>query len=154
MNVKKQFFYGNQDWITPYPLIDALGGAQSFDLDPCGAEVMPWSVAKQHYTPNQDGLKQPWFGSVFLSPPWGFITSEWVKKAIEHGDVTALLPCRSDTKLFQDDVLPNAHAMLFIKGRVNFHNTNGYSYGSSTSPYPPDQALLDNIQKAPDLRLH
>jgi hypothetical protein len=79
MNVKKHNLYGSQDWITPYPLIDGLGGADAFDLDPCAAEVMPWPTAKNQFTAKEDGLSQPWSGSVFLSPPWGSITSSWVK---------------------------------------------------------------------------
>jgi hypothetical protein len=134
MNVKKCHLYGNQDWITPYPLINLLGGADSFDLDPCAAEEQPWSTAKNYYSVKDDGLKQTWFGSVFMSPPWGSISSEWVKKAIFHGNVTALLPCRPDTKLFQDYVLPNAYALFFLRGRVHYHDIKGNSYGSSTSP--------------------
>jgi hypothetical protein len=134
MNVKKHILYGNQDWITPYPLIDGLGGAESFDLDPCSAQVMPWPTAKNHFTVKDDGLSQPWNGAVFLSPPWGSISLAWINKSIEHGDVTALLPSRTDTKLFHDLVFPNAHAVFFLRGRINFHDTKGRSYGSSTSP--------------------
>lgn len=33
-------------WLTPPPVLDALGGAQSFDLDPCAApEPRPWRAA-------------------------------------------------------------------------------------------------------------
>ena len=134
MNVKKHFLYGSQDWITPYPLIDGLGGVESFDLDPCAAEIQPWSTAKTHYTVKEDGLKQPWSGSVFLSPPWGSITSAWINKAIEHGNVTALLPSRTDTKLFHDLVLPNAFGLFLLRGRVRYHDTMGRIHGSSTSP--------------------
>jgi hypothetical protein len=48
----------SQTWLTPQPIIDALGGWQSFDLDPCAAP------AQHNAESDGDGLGLEWFGRV------------------------------------------------------------------------------------------
>jgi len=55
-------------WLTPPEIIEALG---PFDLDPCAAPGQPWATAKHQYAPPQDGLELPWFGRVWVNPPYG-----------------------------------------------------------------------------------
>jgi hypothetical protein len=70
MNVKYETLYGRSsgkdEWLTPPPLIQALG---EFDLDPCAPIKRPWDMAKNHYTIEDDGLEKDWFGRVWLNPP-------------------------------------------------------------------------------------
>ena len=49
-----------QSWITPKPLIAALGGPEAFDLDPCASDPQPWPCAKTSWTTG--GLQRPWHG--------------------------------------------------------------------------------------------
>ena len=81
------------DWITPREIIDALGGFQSFDLDPCACESQPWPCAVLSLTRAQNGLGQPWpsEAAVWLNPPYGSETWRWLKKLAEHGNGTALV---------------------------------------------------------------
>jgi hypothetical protein len=63
---------GSTVWLTPPAIIDALGGWQSFDLDPCAApEPRPWQTA-QHMNARTDanGLAIRWTGRVWLNPPY------------------------------------------------------------------------------------
>lgn len=57
-------------WISPPAIIEALGGVDSFDLDPCAAEGQPWPTARHHFTVVDNGLLQRWFGRVWLNPPY------------------------------------------------------------------------------------
>ena len=61
----------DDEWWTPIELIDAcryvLG---KFDLDPASSKAANQRVRASHiYTREDNGLKQPWFGRVFLNPP-------------------------------------------------------------------------------------
>lgn len=58
---------GKHEWLTPLGLISALG---IFDLDPCSPINRPWATAKNHFTIEDDGLRQKWFGRVFCNPPY------------------------------------------------------------------------------------
>jgi hypothetical protein len=56
-------------WLTPRFILDAI---EPFDLDPCAAPDPGRRTAGTHYVlPQQDGLRLPWFGRVWLNPPYG-----------------------------------------------------------------------------------
>lgn len=109
----------SKEWYTPKYIFDALG--ITFDLDPCsaGAEVVPWIPVKKHMTIRDNGLKQPWTGNVWMNPPYGSDTPEWMERLAEHGNGIALVFGRSDTKWFHSTV-PRATAVCFIRGRLKF----------------------------------
>lgn len=109
-------------WLTPPELIKALG---EFDLDPCTPIEMPWDTAKHRYTPNEDGLKQPWYGRVWLNPPYGKEAGKWLNKLAAHGNGIALIFARTETEMFFNNVWDKAHGILFIKGRLFFHYPDG-----------------------------
>lgn len=47
------------------------------------------------------------------------------RKLHEHGNGIALLPARTETKMFFEYVWGHAHAILFVKNRPHFHFANG-----------------------------
>lgn len=65
-------------------------------------------------------------GAVFVNPPYGRNTARWLQKA--RGEVRLgraklvimLLPARTDTAWFHDEVLPFAHDVRFIRKRLKF----------------------------------
>ena len=54
------------DWYTRPAIFDALG--LTFDLDPCSPGPDHWVPARRIYTKQDDGLRQPWHGLVFMNP--------------------------------------------------------------------------------------
>ena len=54
------------EWYTPKEIITMLG---KFDLDPCSPVHPLGPTADTMYNKNDDGLKQEWFGRVWLNPP-------------------------------------------------------------------------------------
>jgi hypothetical protein len=110
----------SDEWLTPPEILNALG---SFDLDPCAPEVRPWDMASKHY--HADGLEKPWFGRVWLNPPFGREAVKWLRKLVLHGDGIALIPARTETAMFYECVWGVAHAVCFIKGRPHFHYVTG-----------------------------
>jgi len=117
------------EWLTPPFIIEALGGAISFDLDLCAPIRRLWSTAQQHYTIVDNGLLQRWTGRMFLNPPYGGpeIVGPWMLRMIEHGCGTALIFARTETDLFFRAVWESATAVLFIRDRLFFHvNEDSY----------------------------
>ncbi|MEI7818004.1 MAG: DNA N-6-adenine-methyltransferase [Desulfuromonadales bacterium] len=129
---------GKDEWLTPKEMLDVLG---PFDLDPCSPTVRPWPTARLHFTIEDDGLTSPWpLGcSVWMNPPYGRATGTWLNKlanhaACENGDGIALIFARTETKMFFEYVWPLAHAILFIKGRIRFCDTQGKPGAHAPAP--------------------
>lgn len=116
--------YSRETWLTPPAILRALG---PFDLDPCACpEPRPWPTAAAHYAqPDADGLASPWFGRVWLNPPYGRQVGRWLARLADHGHGTALVFARTDTEWFQVHVLGKATAVLFLAGRVTFYSPDG-----------------------------
>lgn len=116
------------EWYTPKEIIEALG---TFDLDPCAPVVPLWTTARVMYNKNDDGLKQVWFGRVWLNPPYSRpLIESFVKRIAEHGNGIALLFNRCDSKMFQDIIFQKATAMKFLRNRIRFYREDGERGGS------------------------
>lgn len=111
-------------WLTPPEILARLG---PFDPDPCAAPMpRPWATAKTMFLfPEKDGLKESWFGRVWLNPPCGPHTIHWLGRLAMHGNGIALVFARTETEAFHRWVWPHIHAALFIKGRLHFHDLTG-----------------------------
>lgn len=121
----------DNDYATPpeiwRPLARAVDG---FDLDPAsGAE--PVAIADERYTRDDDGLRQPWHGWVWLNPPWsssgdGSAKDEWLRKVRREVDrdavdgVVVLLPAETSAHWFHSHVLAAEAVCLVGPGRIPF----------------------------------
>ena len=112
----------NDEWLTPPEIIKALG---DFDLDPCSPINRPWDTAKKHYTIEDNGLMQPWTGRVWLNPPYGRETFDWMAKLARHKSGIALIFARTETKGFHREIWNKAHSLFFFEGRLKFHYVTG-----------------------------
>ncbi|ALX67076.1 DNA N-6-adenine-methyltransferase (Dam) [Microbacterium sp. XT11] len=75
----------------------------------------------------------PWFGRVWLNPPYGRESRVWMERMVVHGHGTALIPVATGTRLWQEVVFPHATAILFYRHRVTFIHPKGDS-GGMVSP--------------------
>lgn len=114
------------EWLTPPSVIAALGGAESFDLDPSSPVVRPWPTARYHYTEADNGLLLPWFGRVFLNPPYSNpLIGQFLERMARHDCGVALIFARTETEAFFRHVWGGASALLFLEGRLSFHRVDG-----------------------------
>lgn len=114
------------DWRTPRKYLDAaravLGG---IDLDPATSiEANETVQATEFFTEDDDGLQQPWKGSVWLNPPYGGQARLFIDRLIkeyEVGNVTAACALvnshPTETKWFQELF---RYTICFIRGRIDF----------------------------------
>lgn len=104
-------------WDTPPDLVAAMASVFPWDLDVCadGPNVCP-----RYYSPEEDGLAQPWRGLCWMNPPYGKEIPQWVRRASfaqPVATVVSLLPARPDPAWWQD-VVPFATQVVFIRGRL------------------------------------
>jgi phage N-6-adenine-methyltransferase len=118
-------------WATPQWLFDTLNSHYQFTLDVCATKEN--AKCKNYFSPEQDGLRQPWKGICWMNPPYGKEIKKWVKKAyessLEEALVVALLPARTDTAWFWEYVYHKAR-IEFIRGRLRFGD------GKGAAPFP------------------
>lgn len=114
---------GTVEWLTPPEIIAALG---PFDLDPCAPLMQPYPTARRVLTARENGLIQKWNGRVFLNPPYANgVIEKWLARMAEHDHGTALIFARTETDAFFQHVWEQATALLFMRGRINFHLPDG-----------------------------
>lgn len=131
------FSSATPEWYTPRNIIDrVMEFFDEIDLDPCSnSKESPNVPARQVYTEADDGLAQPWWGRVYINPPYGDGIGRWTLKARESYEawrdwadepenetphveaIILLLPARTDTEWFSH--LQN-YAVCFIRGRLKF----------------------------------
>ena len=110
--------YKSVEWYTPEWVFQALD--LTFDLDPASPHDMETAVpALTKYTLFDNGLKKPWFGRVWLNPPYGPDTGTWIRRMAQHANGIALVFSRTDASWCQE-AMRSAQAMLFVGGRIEF----------------------------------
>jgi hypothetical protein len=109
---------GSDEWYTPIELIRSLG---EFDLDPACGPKCGSRTAKRHY--ECDGLSRPWFGRVWLNPPFSCVPP-WVDRMVEHNNGVMLVFGRVDAAWFQR-ACEAAAGVYLIRGRVQFDRPGG-----------------------------
>lgn len=127
---------GTDEHLTPPDILLALDTANKFDLDPCASVVRPWPVAKHHFTVVDDGLKQGWFGRVWMNPPYGEGLPIWMRRLAEYGDGIALTFARTETKAFFPWVWDHADAIMFLRKRLTFYKVDGTPHVSKKTGKP------------------
>lgn len=110
------------DYITPQAILKALG---DFDMDPCACNPQPWPTAEKMIRLPENGLEAHWQGRIWLNPPYGQQTHQWLSRMAAHNHGTALIFARTETAMFFKHVWARASGLLFIEGRLYFHRPDG-----------------------------
>lgn len=131
---------------TPRPLWDALNAEHRFTLDVAASAEN--ALCPTFYTATDDGLAQPWHGSVWCNPPYSDCGA-WVKKA--HLEwcrpsvwcIVMLLPAnRTEQGWWQEQVETRRDRSggqlhtRFLPGRLRFDVPSG-TYSDPRGNRPP-----------------
>lgn len=140
MNMEAMFSSKSCMWETPRDFFDALNAKYHFDIDVCATGDN--AKCPVFFSPEQDGLAQPWGGVCWMNPPYGREIIKWVRKAYESSlcgaTIVCLLPARTDTKWFHEYVLPYAE-IRFLRGRLKFA---GKTEKPNSAPFPSMLAVF------------
>jgi hypothetical protein len=126
----------SQSHITPRAIINALGGADTFDLDPAACVQQPWPCARQSFTEFDNGLIQTWRGRVWLNPPFDRrVVGQWVQRLADHGNGTLLTHARTEAQWFEP-IWRSASAILFMANRICFYRPDGSRHPHNSGAPP------------------
>lgn len=122
---------GNNEWYTPKEFIEAATAVMGcIDLDPASSEIANKTVgAKQIYTIEDNGLEKPWFGNIWLNPPYasdliGKFADKLVDELKHIKQAIVLVNNATETEWFYT-MVTQATAVCFPRSRVKFYTPSG-----------------------------
>ena len=125
------FNSGNNEWYTPKSIIEAaIKVMGEITLDPATSELANKTVnAKNIFTAEDNGLKKPWSGNVWLNPPYsadliGQFAEKAVKERPNYEQIIVLVNNATETEWFNKFV-SIATAVCFPRSRVKFYKPDG-----------------------------
>lgn len=133
MNTQTMFSSKTDLWETPQDFFEKLNEEFHFTIDTAAIPIN--AKCERFYSPEDDGLSQPWAGRVWCNPPYGREIGKWVQKCAEEfagGNcelAVMLLPARTDTRWFHGYILGKAE-VRFLKGRLKFGGSQ------NSAPFP------------------
>ena len=100
--------------------------------------LLIWILARRSSDPGKrppsttiedNGLRKPWFGRLWLNPPYGGsdIVGPWMRRMVWHGIGTVLIFARTETDVWFETIWRAASLILFLEGR--FFTLMGASRG-------------------------
>jgi phage N-6-adenine-methyltransferase len=137
---------GENEWYTPRPIIEQARQVLGvIELDPASSDKAQEVVqAKQYFTRHNSGLDKQWQGNLWMNPPYAQpLISQFATKLVESVKAESvtegivLVNNATETAWFQQ-MLAEATAVCFIKGRLKFIDTQGNPSGAPLQ----GQALL------------
>jgi site-specific DNA-methyltransferase (adenine-specific) len=110
-------------WETPPEVFAPLDAEFGFTLD--AAALPETAKCARYFTPADDALAQDWGReTVWLNPPYGRAIGAFMRKAAASAragaTVVCLVPARTDTAWWHEDVLGARAEVRFVRGRIRF----------------------------------
>jgi ParB family chromosome partitioning protein len=127
---------GENEWYTPAKFIESARVVMgSIDLDPASSEIANRTVkAETYYTKDDDGLTKPWFGNVWLNPPYAqplmsMFSDAIVDKREQYDQAIVLVNNATETQWMRQ-MFDICDAVCFVAGRIKFIDMNGNPSGA------------------------
>jgi len=113
------------------------------------SDILEENVDQKYFTFNDNGLNQDWSNEiVFMNPPYGGNTGDWIRKAyaesIGGATVVCLIVSSTDRSYWHDYIFPYAHQIRFLRGRLKFSNS------ISTAPFASAIVLFADKRRTND----
>jgi phage N-6-adenine-methyltransferase len=154
-------------WATPRSLITSIEDhfQVRFTLD--AAATRASRVCRRYFGPDheveqyRDAMELSWFPSggvpnepaIWLNPPYGRGLGDWMCKAKEESwsgnSIYCLVPARTDTKWWHDNVMAGAREVHFIRGRVKFAHPETLVPYKNAAPFPSALVVYRGVCAVP-----
>jgi phage N-6-adenine-methyltransferase len=139
------FSSATDNWATPPHVFAALDAEFSFTLDACASAGN--AKCERFFTAADDGLAQSWAPeTTWMNPPYGRGIGEWMEKAADEAErgatVVCLVPARTDTKWWHEQVMARASEVRLVRGRLKF------GAGLAPAPFPSALVVYRPLQAA------
>lgn len=129
---------GENEWYTPPAILaSARAVLVAIDLDPASCELANENVqAATYYTAEDDGLSRPWFGKVWMNPPYAQpLIAQFCEKVAaerEAGNIDAaiVLVNNGTETAWGQRLLTAAAAVCFPQSRIRFIDKEGNPSGA------------------------
>jgi hypothetical protein len=148
---------GDCEWYTPPEVLDLVRAVLgTIDVDPASCVAAQAHVqARTYHTATDDGLCQPWIGTVFCNPPYKMPQiARFIGKLIEEREVghtteaILLVNAATETDWFQA-AFQRANAVCFPDGRMHFvsptRNGDHPCQGQALLYYGPDPSAFRRV---------
>jgi len=142
--IKSMVSSKSNEWATPKKLFDYLDSEFHFTLDPCCTEEN--KKCEKHYTMDDDGLSKSWKDEiVFMNPPYGGHTRDWIIKAqnetLNNCTTVCLIVSSTDRSYWHEIIDIDADEIRFLRGRIKFGGLK------STAPFASAIVVFRPFQK-------
>lgn len=134
---------GNTEWYTPKEYVEAARSVMgSIDLDPASsAEANRIVRAKRYFSAKENGLKQDWYGNIWVNPPYradliGPFIDKIVRESANFDQAVIMVNNATETRWFKK-LVGVSSAIVFPTGRIHFCQPDG-----RTGPPLQGQAVL------------
>lgn len=119
---------GNNEWYTPPEIIErARNVLDYFDLDPASNPVAQATVkATRYYSAENSGLDKPWFGRIWLNPPYSAaLIKQFAAKMVDevfqgHVEEAVILTNNASETAWFHDFASVSSMICFPRGRIKF----------------------------------
>ena len=140
MNTEVMFSSKKDTWETPQVFFDTVNDEFKFELDVCAMKSS--AKCKKFYSIEDNAFTKDWTGTCWMNPPYGRKIGKWIEKAVyesskHNNTVVALLPARTDTKWFHDNIY-GKYEVRFLKGRLKFGEA------VNAAPFPSMLVIFKN----------
>jgi len=124
---------GENEWYTPPIFTEKAKLVMGdIDLDPASSETANQFVkAENFYSKENDGLAQPWYGRVWLNPPYSQpLISQFANAVVEKSEKGEFEQCivlvnnATETKWLQR-MMKECDAACFLEGRIKYLDSTG-----------------------------
>jgi|APHM01.1.fsa_nt_gi DNA N-6-adenine-methyltransferase (Dam). len=122
-------------WQTPDTLWQPIDNRDNIDLDPCAAKDT--NIGDTSYTIEDNGLAQPWSGTVWLNPPFSY-KNKWFNKLEQEASncdrIYVITPDSTNVQSWWHNKLaPMCDWAWFSNGRVKYIDPQTGEKGKSPS---------------------
>lgn len=122
---------------TPKDIIKAVQRSQGvITLDPCSNSfINPNVPAENHYTKEDDGLVKPWFGNVFVNPPFSLVsefTDKGIREMTYHSRVKSVIYLvKTDNRTsWYSRLMDNCDSFCLYRGYARFSDNENPAFFS------------------------